>query len=85
LFDKSIKKKTTIRFVFNQAIQMVVVVDLMMVEVENNYHLMLDPENTHRVHMKMTMMKEAIGEMNKHLNSDFRNSINNSSYLYSVL
>jgi hypothetical protein len=47
---------------------MVVVVDLMMVEAENNFHLMLDPENTHRVHMMMTLMKVVIGEMNNHLN-----------------
>jgi hypothetical protein len=40
---------------------MVVVVNLMMVEVVNNFHLMLDPVNIHRVHMKMKMMTEVIG------------------------
>jgi hypothetical protein len=56
---------------FNEAIQMVVVVNLMMVEVVNNFHLMLVPVNIHPVHMKMKMMKEVIGDifhMNDHLN-----------------
>jgi hypothetical protein len=50
---------------------MVVEVNLMMAEVENNFHLMLDPENIHQVHMKMKLMKEMNGEishMNNHLN-----------------
>jgi len=56
---------------FNEAIQMVGVVNLMMEVVVNNYRLMLDPVNIHQVHMKMKLMKEVIEEisqMNNHLN-----------------
>jgi hypothetical protein len=49
---------------------MVVVINLMMVEVVNNFRLMLNPVNIYQGHTKMKMMKEVNGEiahMNNHL------------------
>jgi hypothetical protein len=62
----------------NEAIQMVVVVNLMTVEVVSNSHWMSDLENIHRVHMKTKLMKEVNGEisqMNNHLNIYFNHNI----------